>query len=108
MTLSTPPAPPAAVLVQDETVDYDQLGEVANLPAVTNEPTKPLAEKVSAPAPAPPTEEVSTGSKSPILLYNWSFKVMANEMIVLLGYRRYMFTQNLLEWPGLVTYNSLS
>ena len=38
---------------------------------------------------APPTSAAGKKPRTPILLYKWSFKVMAEDMVVLLGYRRY-------------------
>ena len=40
--------------------------------------------------PTTPAGGVARKPKSPILLYRWSFKVMANDIVVLLGYKRYV------------------
>ena len=46
------------------------------------------------PSPTAPAGGVAKKPKSPILLYKWSFKVMTTDIVVLLGYKRYVFTQD--------------
>ena len=51
------------------------------------------APPVTSPQPDPPpssltVEQAGKGGKHPIPLYRWSFKVMAREMVVLMGYKR--------------------
>lgn len=94
-----PPLSAALHPAHDDTINYSRGAGTAVVSKTeqrlqiqstsTNQGASPAKTAPPTTSAAPPTGAAGKKPRTPILLYEWSFKVMAEDMVVLLGYRRY-------------------
>lgn len=99
-SVATETDPPMVAIETDSIDPEDQLAipvpptQATRAESKENITVPPVEQAMVKATPSKSSKGVAKKTKGPILLYKWSFKVMANNIIVLLGYKRYILTSS--------------